>query len=84
MRDDYLLCKIYFFDTEWKKSKKIFGVVDKNQFFSPLKDFIELKNYGNKIISKKDLEKVVFYEKQREIYITENTLDVKDKTKIEG
>jgi hypothetical protein len=84
MNDDNLICKIYFFDPEWKRSRKILGVVQKNQLFSPVNRFIELKNYGNKMILKKHLEEVILYENEREVNITENTLYVRDKTIIEG
>ena len=84
MNDNNLICKIYFYDIEQNKSMKIFGVVNKNQLFSPLKDFIELKNYGKKVILKKDLENVILYENQREFNLTENILKVEDRTKIEG
>ena len=84
MKDDNLICKIYFFEPEWKKTKKVIAVVDKNQLFSPLEEFIELKNYGNKSISKNDLEKVIMFEKKCEIAINKNTLEVKDQMKIEG
>ena len=59
MRKENLICKIYFFDAEWNDTKKIIGVVDKKQLFSPLNDFIEVKNYGNKTISKNDVERLM-------------------------
>jgi hypothetical protein len=84
MVDENHICKIYFYDANLDKIINIIGVISKKQLISSLYPFIELKNYGNKVISKKDLEKVVFYEKQPEIYMPQNTLDVKDKTEIEG
>ena len=84
MKQDHLICKIYFFDVEWNKTKKIIGVVDKEQLFSPLKNFIELKNYGNKTISKNDVKKVIIYEKQPKNVIAKQNFKVNTPTKIEG
>ncbi len=84
MLKDNLICKIYFFDAEWNATKKIIGVVDKKQLFSPLNSFIEVKNYGNKTISKHDVERVIVYEKQSEIVIAKGTLEVNKPLKIEG
>jgi hypothetical protein len=79
-----LICKIYFFEAEWKTPKKIIGVVDKVQLFSPLNRFIELKNYGNKTISKIDIERIIVYQKQGEQIITKNTLKVTKPLKLES
>jgi len=84
MLKDNLICKIYFFDAEWNATKKIIGVVDKKQLFSPLNSFIEVKNYGNKTISKDDVERVIVYEKQSEIVIAKDSLEVNKPLKIEG
>ena len=83
MKKDTLICKICFFDSEYGTTKKIIGMVDKNQLFSPLNNFIEVKNYGNKTISKNDVERVIVYEKQRELVIAKNTLEVNSPLKIE-
>ncbi len=82
MKKDILFCKIYFFDAEWKTTKSIIGVVDKQQLFSPLNNFIEVQNYGNKTISKNDVERVIVYEKQSEIVIAKGTLEVNTALKI--
>lgn len=84
MKKENLICKIYFFDTEGKATKKIIGVVDRRQLFSPLNSFIEVKNYGNKTISKNDVERVIVYEKQSEFVIAKNSLEVNRPLKIEG
>jgi hypothetical protein len=84
MKKDNLICKIYFFDEELKKTIKVIGVVNKKQLFSSFENFIELKNYGNKAILKKDLEKVIECEKKREIGAVRHDLGVKDRIKIEG
>lgn len=84
MNKNNLICKIYFFDTEWRTPKKIMGVVDKEQLFSPLNTFIEVKNYGNKTISKIDIERVIVYQKQSELVIAKNTLKVAKPLKIES
>jgi len=84
MNKNNLICKIYFFDAEWKKPKKIIGVVDKEQLFSPLNNFIELKNYGNKTILKIDVERVIVYQKQSELAIAKNTLEVTKPLKVES
>ena len=84
MRKDNLICKIFFFDKKWEITKRIIGVVDINQLFSPLDEFIELKNYGNKTISKKDLVKIFIYEEQREIGTNNLSLELNNQTKIEG
>jgi len=84
MLKDNLICKIYFFDAEWKATKKIIGVVDRSQLFSPLNSLIEVKNYGNKIISKNDVERVIVYEEQSELVIAKNSLEVNRPLKIEG
>jgi len=59
-------------------------VVDKRQFFSDLNSFIEVKNYGNKTISKNDVERVIVYEKQSDIDIAKDSLEVNKPLKIEG
>lgn len=84
MKNSTLICKICFFDSEYGTTKKIIGMVDKNQLFSPLNNFIEVKNYRNKTISKNDVEKVVVYEKQIDLVIAKNSLEVNTPLKIEG
>ena len=84
MKKENLICKIYFFDAEWKATKKIIGVVDRKQLFSPLNSFIEVKNYGNKTISKNDVERVIIYEKQSELVIAKDSLEVNKPLKVEG
>ena len=84
MKNSTLICKIYFFDSGYGTTKKIIGMVDKNQLFSPLNNFIEVKNYVNKIISKHDVERVIVYEKQKELVIAKNSLEVNTSLKIEG
>lgn len=83
MTKENILCKIYFFDVGWNVTKKIIGVVDKKQLFSPLNRFIEVKNYGNKTISKNDVERVIVYEKQSELVIAKGNLEVNKSLKIE-
>ena len=84
MKKDDLICKIYFFDAEWNAAKKIIGVVNKQQLFSPLNSFIEVKNYGNKTISKNDVEKVIMYEKRNELMLAKNSLEVNKPLKNES
>jgi len=84
MLKDNLICKIYFFDAEWNATKNIIGVVDRRQIFSPLNSFIEVKNYGNKTISKIDVERIIVYEKQSEIVIAKDSLEVNTALKIEN
>lgn len=84
MKKDDLICKIYFFDAEGNATKKIIGVVDRRQLFSPLNSFIEVKNYGNKTISKNDVERVIVYEKQSELLISKNNLEVNKPLKSES
>ena len=84
MKRDNLICKVYFFDKKLEKTKRIIGVVDINQLFSPLDKFIEIKNYGNKTISKKDLVKIILYEDQREIAVNSQSLKLNNQTIIEG
>ena len=84
MNKDTLICKISFFDSEFNCVKKIIGVVNKKQLFSMANNFIEVKNYGNKIISKHDVERVIVYEKQRELVIAKKSLEVNTPLKIEG
>ena len=84
MNKDNLICKIYFFDAEYNRTKTIIGVVNKKQLFSSMNNFIEVKNYGNKIISKHDVERVIVYEKQMELVIAKSSLEVNSPLKIEG
>jgi hypothetical protein len=84
MNKDSLICKIYFYDAGYKATRKIIGVVNKKQLFSSLNSFIEVRNYGNKIISKHDVERVIVYEKQAELVIAKNSLEVNTPLKIEG
>lgn len=84
MKKENLICKIHFFDAELKTTRIIIGIVDKTQLFSPLNNFIEVNNYGNKTISKSDVEKIVVYEKQSELVIAKNSLEVNTALKIES
>lgn len=84
MKENLLVCKIYFYDTDSNTAKKIVGMIDKNQLFSPLNNFIEVKNYKNKTISKNDVEKIFVYEKQTELVITKKSLEVNTPLKITG
>jgi len=84
MDNNNLICKVYFSATKEKMSKKIIGVIDKEQFFSDLNIFIELKNYGNKTISKIDIEKVIIYQKQGEQIRTKSKLKVARPLKTES
>ncbi|MFX1344109.1 MAG: hypothetical protein ACFFBC_00305 [Promethearchaeota archaeon] len=84
MRKKTLYCEIYFYDHGWHTTKKIIGEVDRLQLFSPLNSFIEVKNYENKIISKRDVKHVIVFEMQNEIVIAKNSLEVNKPLKIEG
>ena len=84
MNNNSLICKISFFDSEFNTVKKIIGVVDKKQLFSMETIFIEVKNYENKIISKHDVEGILVYEKQMELVITKNSLEVNTPLKMEA
>ncbi|MFW9939401.1 MAG: hypothetical protein ACFFFT_00075 [Candidatus Thorarchaeota archaeon] len=84
MRKKTLYCEIYFYDHEWHTTKKIIGEIDTQQLFSTLNSFIEVKNYESKIISKHDVERIIIYEKQNEIAIAKETLEVNTTLKIES
>lgn len=84
MVNENLICKIYFFDEGLKKTIRILGIINRNQLFSSLDNYIELKNYGNKAISKSNLEKVIVYENQQEIFVDRQVLEVKNQIKIES
>lgn len=84
MTKDTLICKVYFFDTECNSITKIIGIVDRQQLFSPLNRFIEIRNYGNKTIAKNDIEKIIVYQKKNELVIAKSTLEVNTPLKIEG
>lgn len=84
MVNENIVCKIFFFDEDLKKTIKVIGVVNKKQLDSSLDNFIVLKNYGNKTISKKNLVTIFLYENQREVFVTKEALEINNRTKIEG
>lgn len=84
MLETDLICKILFRNTEMKHAQWVLGVVDKAQLFSPINSFIEVKNYGNKIIGKGDIEEVRIYREYESIVIDKNNFMVNRPVSMES
>ena len=54
----------------------ILGVVDREQLFSPVNSFIEVKNYGNKVIGKEDIMEIKIYKEHESVVIDKISLAV--------
>ena len=54
----------------------ILGVVDREQLFSPVNSFIEVKNYGNKVIGKEDIMEIKIYKEHESVVIDKTNLSV--------
>jgi hypothetical protein len=76
MVENDLICKILFQSAEMRTAQWILGVVDKEQLFSPINNFIEVKNYGNKVISKGDIEEVKIYKEYESVVIDKTSLAI--------
>ena len=62
----------------------ILGVVDKEQLFSPINSFIEVKNYGNKVIGKEDIETIKIYREYESVVIDKNSLTINRPVSMES
>lgn len=76
MSEDDLICKILFRSAEIPVTRWIYGVVDKEQLFSSVNNFIEVKNYSNKVIGKSDIEKVIICREYESVVIDKNSLAI--------
>ena len=76
MLENDLICKILFRSVEMGMTRWIYGVVDKEQLFSSVNSFIEVKNYGNKVISKLDIERIIIYKEYESTVIDKNSLAI--------
>lgn len=76
MMEKELLCKILFQDSIMKTPLWIVGIVNREQLFSTFNSFIEIRNYGNEVIGKEDIEHFIIYKGPEEIVITKTTLAV--------
>jgi hypothetical protein len=84
MLDDDLICKISFRSTELQTVLWIIGVVDKKQLFSPINSFIEVKNYGNKVIGKDNIEEIIIYQEYKSIVVDKNSLAINRPVSMEA
>ena len=76
MLENDLICKISFRSSEMRMTRWIYGVVDKEQLFSSVNSFIEVKNYGNKVIGKADIERLVICKEYESVVIDKNSLAI--------
>ena len=76
MLENDLVCKILFRSSGPQTNLWILGVVNKEQLFSPLNSFIEVKNYGNKVIGKEDIVEIIIYKEQESIVVDKNSLSI--------
>ncbi len=76
MLENDLICKILFRSVEMGMTRWIYGVVDKEQLFSSVNSFIEVKNYGNKVIAKTDIERLVICKEYESVVIDKNSLAI--------
>ena len=76
MLENDLICKILFQETKMNVVRWILGVVDREQLFSPVNSFIEVKNYGNKVIGKEDIMEIKIYKEHESVVIDKISLAV--------
>ena len=74
MLENDLICKILFRSEGRQATQWILGVVDKKQLFSSMNSFIEVKNYGNKVIGKEDILEVRVYKEYKTVVIDKGSL----------
>jgi hypothetical protein len=67
-----------------RTSQWVLGVVDKAQLFSPINSFIEVKNYGNKVICKEDIEEVRIYKEYESVVIDKDRLAINRPVSMES
>lgn len=73
-----------FQSPDMRIAQSILGVVDKEQLFSPINSFIEVKNYGNKVIGKEDIEEIKIYREYESVVIDKNSLAINHPVSIES
>ena len=59
MLEDDLICRIWFQEDDMQTAQWIIGLVDYNQIVSPFNGYIELKNYFDKTIGKRDIKDII-------------------------
>ena len=76
MSENDLICKIMFQSPEMRTPLWIIGVIEKEQLFSSVNGFIEVKNYGKKTICKEDIVKIIIYKEHQTVVIDKNSLAI--------
>ncbi len=59
MLEDDLICRIWFQEDDMQTAQWIIGVVDYNQIVSPFNGLIEVNNFYNKTIGKRDVKDLI-------------------------
>jgi len=84
MLENDLICRILFQSPDMRTAQWILGVVDKDQLFSTINSFIEVKNYGNKVIGKEDIEEIKIYREYESVVIDKNSLAINRPVSMES
>jgi len=84
MLENDLICKILFQEAKVNTTRWVLGVVDKEQLFSPVNRFIEVKNYGNKVIGKEDIVEIKIYKEYESVVIDKISLTVNRPVSMES
>ncbi len=84
MLENDLICKVLFQTAEIRTPQWVLGIVDKEQLFSPINSFIEVKNYGNKVISKENIEEIIIYKEYENVVIDKNNLAINRPVSMES
>ena len=84
MLENDLICRILFRSASMGTPQWILCVVDKEQLFSPSNSFIKVKNYGNKVIGKADIETIKIYREHESVVIDKNSLTINRPVSMES
>jgi len=74
MLENDLYCTILFQEDGMQTAQWIIGVIDKNQWISPVSGFVEVKNYYGKTIGKADIQDIRPLKEDEEAIIYKNNL----------
>lgn len=84
MLENDLICRILFQSPDMRIAQWILGVVDKEQLFLPINRFIEVKNYGDKVICKEDIEEIKIYREYESVVIDKTSLAINRPVSMES
>ena len=75
MLENELYCKILFQEDGMQTAQWIIGIIDENQWISPINGLVEVKNYNyNKTIGKADIHDIKPLREDEEKVINKNNL----------